>query len=445
MPVLAKSTLALLVVFLLAGCSPADAKTETATALQFTPTVGLTETHTPRVSATIIPTITFTPTPRPTEKKKITHLITPESPPGAFDSVIVDPDSSPYASSKMAAEGDHFDEGLFERPFNRQSMDQYFPDLDIVRASLRRRGLWTYASIELQGLNNGMLPSGTYGIEIDINLDGRGDVLILAEQPGLSWSTDHVQIWRDADRDIGGNIAVYADEGGTGDGYEQLLFDSGTGYDVDAAWALISPDDLKSIQIAFKTSVIDNDKSYYWRAWSQQKMNPALFDYNDHFTLEQAGSPLPAQSQAYPLGDLAEVDNTCRWGMGVIPNAEDPGICISQLSLTPSPEEMVLSGLIWYDRNTNFSQDPGEPGLAGATVAVIRGECSNRGTVAATQKTIEGGSYRFSELQPGHYCVEVSQPPPGDVSPVNGSGPTDVILKPGRQSVVNFPFVVYLR
>lgn len=446
MSIAAKDLLVLLLIGLLAGCTHADpTPSASMTVTISSPTELPSETVSPQVSATLASIPFLTPTLQPTEKKKINHLVTPESPPGVVDSIIVDPDSSPYASSRMAAEGDHFDQGLFERPFNSQTMDQYFPDLDIVQASLRRKGQWIYASVDLQGFTKGKIPSGTYGIEVDINLDGRGDILILTQSPGLAWSTERVQIWRDANHDIGGGFPVYSEAGATGDGFEQLLFDSGTGYDVDAAWARISPDNLKEIQIAFKTSVIDNDRSFYWRAWAQRTVEPAWFDYNDHFTLKDAGSPLPSQSQAYPLGELSEVDNTCRWGVGVTPSADEPGICVSQLAVTPSPEAMVLSGLVWYDRNTNFAQDPGEPGLAGAIVTVTRGECANKGDVAATQNTPAGGVFRFTDLQPGHYCVAVSQPPPGDVSPVTGSGPTDLVLKPGRQTAVKFPFVVYLR
>lgn len=431
----------LMVVLLLVGCAN-EHLTQTVTPMQVDPTPRVEWTVTVSATATL-PESTLTPAPQSTPTARIRHLVTPESLPGAIDSIIQDPDSSPYSTSKMVAEGDHFDQGLFERPFNSESMDTYFPDLDIVQATLRRRGQWTYASIELHGFERGKIPSATYGIELDINQDGRGDFLILVTAPGLVWSTDRVQIWRDANRDVGGSVPVYSEPSSAGDGYEELIFDSGTGYDVDAAWARIAPDDLKVIQLAFKNAVIDNDRTYYWRAWAQTAVEPAWFDYNDHFTLAQAGSPLREQSQAYPLAGLAQVDNTCRWGMGVTPSADEPGICTAQLEQAATPEQMVLSGLVWYDRNTNFYQDLGEPGLGGAIIMVSRGECTNKGAVVDTQETQSGGVYLFTGLQPGHYCVEVSTPPPGDVSPVTGSGPASVILQNGKKSVVNFPYVVY--
>lgn len=433
-----------MVVWLVEGCSTTQpTQTTNTTTANPTPTQFLV-TSTP-TDEQAISTATLTPSPNPTKTQKIKHLVTPENPPGAIDSIIQDPDSSPYANSKMVAEGDYFDEGLFERPFNSQTMDTYFPDLDITQASLRHKGQWIFATITLHGLSKGNLHSGSYGIEIDLNQDGRGDFLIYVQSPGLIWSTNNVKVLRDANHDVGGKVPVYAETDFSGDGFEQVVFDSGVGYDVDAAWARIMPDDLKSIQIAFKTAVIDHDRTFYWRAWAQRSLQPGWFDYNDHFTLKDAGSPLPAQSQAYPLASLAEVDNTCRWGMGVIPPIDEPGICTSQLAGTPSPEPMILSGLVWYDRNTNHYQDPGEPGLAGATVTVSKGDCAEKSTVKGTMVTQADGLYQFTDLQPGYYCVEVSQPPPGNVSPVTGTGPTDILLKPGRKSTVNFPFVISIR
>jgi hypothetical protein len=50
------------------------------------------------------------------------------------------------------------------------------------------------------------------------------------------------------------------------------------------------------------------------------------FDYNDHFSQAQAGSPLGGSAN-YPLKAFFEVDNTCRWVVGFTPTGNEPGIC----------------------------------------------------------------------------------------------------------------------
>ena len=72
-----------------------------------------------------------------------------------------------------------------------------------------------------------------------------------------------------------------------------------------------------------------------WGAWAQMGgLHPELFDYNDHFTLAQAGDPFPGNAN-YPIKALAELDNTCRWAVGFTPNGSEPGLC--QHAPTPTP------------------------------------------------------------------------------------------------------------
>ena len=425
-----------------AGCTatpqmntPLPTQTVTPTLQQATSTDAPTETA----------TVQLTPTPSNTPTPKIPHLATPGDVPERFESQIIDPDSSMYARSRKVAAGEAFDSGNFERPFNSGSMDRYSPDLDIVMSGLFRSDEWIYVTTTLASVPKGTLLSGTYGVEIDIDVDGRGDVLIVAQKPGVMWSVEGVSVWRDANDDVGGSIPIDADPSKAGDGYETLIFDSGHGFDADAAWARIDPNDFSSVQIAFKKSIIDYDKAFLWGAWAQDKIDPALFDYNDHFTLEEAGSPLPSQTQAYPLKDLANVDNTCRWAVGFEPKGDEPGLCPLKISANSGNSESIIRGLVWYDRNTNQFQDPGEPGFENMTLHLTEGLCGSEGRLVAMAQTSLDGTYVFDSLQPGKYCISVIGPIPPGVSPVDGTGPQNVNLKQGDEIKIIFPYVIYNR
>jgi len=269
----------------------------------------------------------------------VTHLVTPGNPPAAFESQIQHINSSALAAQHRAAGGENYAFNLFERPFD-QSMNTYFPELDITHAGVNRDATWFYVTITLVGQSaQGGLP-GDYGLELDVNRDGRGDYLIMAAAPKASWSTDGVRVWQDKDQDVGGIHPIQSDPPPqTGDGYETVLFDQGQGTDSDLAWARISPHDPKSVQIAFKRSLFNSSNPFLWGAWAMDPsmLHPAWFDYNDHFTQAQAGSPLVEQKQYYPLKALYEVVNTCRWAVGFTPTGNEPDICPVPATPTPPP------------------------------------------------------------------------------------------------------------
>ena len=62
----------------------------------------------------------------------IQHQAIPVALPADRSSHAGDYDSSTSASKKSSAGGDRFTFGRFERPFNANTMDKYFPSLDIV-------------------------------------------------------------------------------------------------------------------------------------------------------------------------------------------------------------------------------------------------------------------------------------------------------------------------
>ena len=284
----------------------------------------------------------------------IVHLTTPGEPPSLYESWITDRDSSSTAPQRAANGGENFDQNLYERPFNAITMDIYYPDLDIKYARLDRGATWVYVEIEMVNVrqSGGML--GNYGAEFDLDVDGRGDWLILASQPQATWSTVGVRVWQDTNNDVGNDFPVSSDPPQKGNGYDLLFFDQGNNPDPDIAWARVSPHNPNFIQIAFKHSLIANDNAFMWGAWTDQGVfNPAFYDYNDHFTHAEAGSPLPGLSKYYPLKALFEVDNTCRMSVGFTLTGNEAGSCPVYVPPTavppthepPTPEPTPTIGL----------------------------------------------------------------------------------------------------
>jgi hypothetical protein len=245
-----------------------------------------------------------------------------------------DQDSSATADKNRAPGGDTYINNILERPFNSDTMDVYYPEIDIQQMALGEDDIWVYVTIALRGTDQTGHFSGIYGLEIDVDTDGRGDFLILGSNPiAGDWSTDGVQAWTDSNDDVGNHAVPTSDPPQDGDGYDTLLFDSGIGDDPDTAWSRVSPDDPNSVQIAVKKSLF-NDIAYLWGVWAGKSLNPGWFDLNDHFTFEEAGSPIVDYAIYYPLKLLAEVDNTCRLPAGFQPLGNEPALCS-----TAGPEE----------------------------------------------------------------------------------------------------------
>jgi hypothetical protein len=254
-------------------------------------------------------------------------------PPGALPATALDSegdvDSSSMATAKNISGGDVFVQGLYERPFNANTMDTYFPYMDIVHIKGFMDDTWGYLEITLAGADKNGQFSAQYAAELDLNRDGRGDWLIRASNPSsTTWATQGVQAWKDTDGDVGGVAQILADNNpSNGDGYETLIFDQGKGSLTDGAWARISPDDPKTVQIAFKLSMIGSPSSFAMGAWAGANIDPSMFDYNDHMTHAQAGDPNQSYPLVYPIKALAEIDNTCRLAIGFSPKGNEPGLC----------------------------------------------------------------------------------------------------------------------
>jgi hypothetical protein len=213
-----------------------------------------------------------------------------------------------------------------ERPMNRDK-NIYTAPVDIIWQQFGRDQDWfflriaTYNDPEQETLLN-----GTYAVEIDLDIDGRGDVMIKALAPSqnteTNWSVEGVEIWMDINDDVGGEIPVRRDASLiiNSNGYETLVFDQGMGEDPDLAWVRISPLDSSIIEFAFKPIVLDNDPIFLWWVWaSLSEIQPDKMDYVDHFSEEM----------------IYQIDNTCRWIFGQAPY-ELPNICVYEQP-TPQP------------------------------------------------------------------------------------------------------------
>lgn len=295
-------------------------------------------TDTPEADPTTAPTVTeteevITPTvpatEEPTEVAEVTptvkHVSIPEEPdknPTWFE----DHSSLIYANLGYATADDFYSHPL-ERPFTAESMD-YVGYTDIKRVEISTLKNFVYVSIGVEMAP----PAGEmvyYGVEVDSDMDGRGDWLIYVQPPADSeWTVEGVRVFFDGDNSVGGPQVIESNPGIPGNGYEVLLFDAGyETTDPDMAWVRLSPGRSNYIEIAFKLSMIENVKRFLWSAWADAgPMNPGWFDYNDHFTLEEAGSPIQGAND-YPLKDLAQVDSTCRFPFGFNARGDEPGVC----------------------------------------------------------------------------------------------------------------------
>lgn len=258
----------------------------------------------------------------------VVHAVTPPEP-ANLAPWITDKSDEAFASQHRANGGENYDRNQYERPFTSGVMD-YLPDIDIVSAEFSRSGDWVFINIITSGQNAAGGMKGVYGIEVDSNMNGRGDFIIYSVNPtGTTWSTIGVKAYEDTNKNVGGSIPLTADIY-PGDGFETLIFDEGYINDPDAAWARISPTSGNTVQLAFKYALIRNNDKYMWGAFAglPEMLNPAWFDYNDHFTHAIAGSPLFELSSYYPLKAFYGWDNTCRWVVGIkYPTGNEPGLC----------------------------------------------------------------------------------------------------------------------
>jgi hypothetical protein len=267
----------------------------------------------------------------------ITHLSTP-SDVSLKGNINYDVDSSGNASRHRAPYGDVYEFNRLERPFTQGEMT-YLPNVDITRFRLESDQDWVYVFIELIGSNPNDPLNIDYGVEIDKDRDGFGEVLLWAHPPyAVQWSTDNVSVYSDSDHDSGGLSAIKSDAPFNGNGYDTLVFGQGQGQDPDLAWVRIDPQNPNVIEFAFKPSL--PGKSFMWSTWADAELkDPSKFSYNDKFTEAEAGSS-EADNYYYPLKAIYATDSTCRATFGFKPTGYEPLICPPIQQPVPTKEKV---------------------------------------------------------------------------------------------------------
>ena len=222
--------------------------------------------------------------------------------------------------------GDVFGLNIFERPFNEQNQKTYFPDLDIVYGELTMDDQWVYVTLVLYGRrSDASSPQGNYGVEMDLDRDGRGDVLVWVQGPveARDWTDAGVQVFLDTDNDVGSARVCVSDAPNNGTGYDLRIFYESRGDDPDLAWVKWVPGERPQVRMAFKRTLLAGAPQFFWWLWADEGVNrPEAMNYHDGFPFAAAGSPYPDHPY-YPIRAIARVDNTCRAAFGFIPNSEE--------------------------------------------------------------------------------------------------------------------------
>ena len=301
----------------------------TFTACNFPVSEAATEPPTTAPSATELVAIVVTATSAPPTEIPIQHQIIPVSLPENRSSHAGDYDSSVTAELKKSNGGDRFTFERFERPFNANTMDVYYPELDIVDTFVYQDTTWIYGTIQVK--DRAAVNSSPYmfAMQLDIQVDGKGDWFVIASNPASTdWTVSGVQVFQDVDSSVGDLTAMLTDENANGDGFETMMFDQGKGDDPDSAWIRVSPNDPNIVEIAVKRSLLGNPNLYLIDMWAgHATLDPAMFDYSDHFTHEQAGAADPELPIFYPIKEVYELDNSCRMAVGFQPTGKEPGLC----------------------------------------------------------------------------------------------------------------------
>jgi hypothetical protein len=268
------------------------------------------------------------PPVEPSATGPVVHILAPAEFYG-MDRFINDTVCEVTGVQGRAPGGDQIEINRYERPFVANTM-QYLPFLDIKRAELDHEAPWIYIALWLVAppSERGAL-TPLYGVEIDVDIDGRGDFLVWGSAPTSSvWTTDGVQVWLDANDDVGAVNPLEPDAPAVSSGYETSIFNAGRGNDPDGAWIRLGAGGGGDIQLAIKESLLGAPPTFMWNAWTDAGLQqPGWFDYNDHFTSAEAGSPLVELKALYPVKAIFAVDNTCREAFGFTPGGTEPGVC----------------------------------------------------------------------------------------------------------------------
>jgi hypothetical protein len=221
----------------------------------------------------------------------------------------------------------------------------YLPDIDIVDFGITSDDQFFYIKILLSGLDESSQSlTGSYGVEIDRNADGRAEILLATRPPySTDFTADNVVVYIDQNGDIGGTRPALPDSIFTGDGYDGVIFDLTQNIhpeDPDLAWVHFVPGDKPAIEIAYKKWIFkDGNEQFMWSVWaSKQEINPGLFNLHDAVKAEDAGSP-NKNDATYPIKVVSEVDNSCRVPLGFDASGSEPLGCLVATGSVPAISE----------------------------------------------------------------------------------------------------------
>ncbi len=384
-----------------------------------------------------------TNTPEPPTATPIPHVYLPGEP-GWVSKYFFDTDSSTTAGNKSAAGGDDYYSNKYERPFSQTDM-VYYPDLDILKAEISHDDNFYYISITVKGLNptSGNL-TGTFGAELDTDLDGRGDFLFYCDVPNFTeWKIDTVHAFKDTNNDVGGALAMRHDASYSGDGFETLIFSPSKLDDPDGMWCRQRSGGDVKVDLAIHKPLIGNAGAFAWGVWTDLGLKqPGWFDYNDHFTFDQAGSPMAGNSY-YPIKEIHSLDSTCRETFGFEPAVEIPGLCFvpTPTPTTPpkptaTPRPGSIGGEIFWDTNHDGIRQAGETDWPADRIFFLKkGDCSSIGVVSS----INGRSFYFGNLVPGTYCLSMN-----DMTYIQTALPMNITVGDGENITQDIGFWYYL-
>lgn len=372
--------------------------------------------------------------------------------PGWVSRWFFDTNSSSTASQKKAPGGDDYYKNYFERPFTANEMI-YHPDIDIHKAEVSSDSNFFYFTIFPGGLASGTndLP-GFFGVELDTDLDGRGDFLISCGQPNHEdWRMENVVVYGDSNNDVGGYRPSSSDVPSSSNGYDKTLFSISVLNDPDAAWCRKAPGGDLKVNIAVKRSLIGWPEIFTWGTWIfGQQPDPVKFEFNDHITHSDAGSPYTVNSD-YPLKALSLLDSTCRETFGFEATTDIPGLCprpeptptntkvpkTPTFTATTQASPGVVTGQFFWDANKNGIKDSGEDYYiyVNRIIYLRVGTCGSGGSVIASTT---GHSFYFS-VAPGTYCLSLNEN-----TYVTTSMPIQVNITSGEVKTKDIGYYYYL-
>jgi hypothetical protein len=107
--------------------------------------------------------------------------------------------------------------------------------------------------------------------------------------------------------------------------------------------------------------------------------------------------------------------------------------------VSTSPNTAQVGNFVWFDTNSNGTQDAGEPGVGGVTVTLY----NNAGTAIATTTSDANGNYQFTNLAAGTYSVGFSNIPAGysltsSTGTTSASNTTNSDANPGTGRTAQF-------